>query len=81
MLDVERRAHGAQHLDAPQPIRREVLCVHHRDDLRRHHHHVRDALALDGRDELVRDEPLLQHVGGAEEQPRHQRHERPVEHE
>ena len=81
VLAVQRRAQRQHHLQRREPGRVEARRVEDRDDLRRHQHRVRDALALDGRDEGLGVELPMNDVRRAEHERREHRRHRPVEHQ
>src|SRR5215211_1333672 len=76
---MPRSAYRTEHLKRRQLFRRKVRRIHHGDDLRRHHHDVRDALALDSIYEGSCIEFLMQYVRTAQVPRRHERDECTIE--
>jgi hypothetical protein len=71
VLMEQRRAEGEDAGQRLEPARIEARCAEDLDDLRRHHHHVGDALALDQRHRALGVELPREHVGAAQPEARH----------
>ncbi len=80
VMGVQRRADRADHLQRLAELL-ELRLREQRDQLRRHHHGVRDPLAGDRFEECARLEAPGQDVGRAQMQRRHQAEEGAVEHD